>query len=430
MWLTRVRRSLTLIMAPVLVGLMALSINSPSDTWRGDWGALSNQLANLSVLVDVVVALTAAWESGRISRSGLSRLELSFPRSSARYLLSVIITTSALGLLVLAGTGWYMASYELAQGSFWPGIIAESAAGVFVSAAFGVFVGTVWRSRLAAPAAGVVIYVWTVFGESYWKTGRPQSLVPLSIRCCDIFHSVNGRSLVAALIWLGALGVAFVGGVVMLANSRSRLLSRESTLSGGLALIIVLSGGILVVAKAGGSQVSLLRRTVPQTCGRSSLGIEVCDYSPYRFVIPIYERGADYALTHLAGVAFPHYFTPVPYYGNFQLHVDHGYLGGSFGDLWAESTDDVASSLAASNFQLMWACASGLRGTQLNSLQMETQLANQMINNHLLHSSPGPEPLGLTYPEKLAWAPWVTQRTYISSTWTKIRQCRPIFLNQ
>lgn len=428
-WWYRLRRSLGPHMVLILIVLMVLSVNSPSDAWRNDWTGWSSQWGLIAVPIDVVVAITSAWEAGRFTRSGFSRIEPTLPRSSARSLAAVSVIHFALGAVVLVTTGVYMGHYVFGGGSPLYGLALETVLGLWVSSAGGVLVGTVWRSRLAAPLAGVLVYVWMVFGQLYLGNGRPQTLVPVSLQCCDIFHSENGRSLVAAVVWLVALWLAITGSTILVVRRRSRLATSREVHIGGVGVLIVIAVGVSGVIVGGGPQVSPLRSVVPaQLCQRYSAGFTVCDYAPDAYEIPLLARGIALARTRLTGVPLPTRFVPPPYSStHFVLRPGTGFLILTE-SAWTQSTSQIAVSAVSSNFYLMEGCLSGLRGSSLLKLQQRTQIVQELISNRLLRVKLGPAPPVATSEETLPWASWNKQVGFIQQTWQQILQCRPFYL--
>jgi len=431
-WCTQIRRSLTIVLIPVVAALMAVSINSPSDAWREAWDGASGHISELSVLIDVVVALLAAWEAGRFRRSGLSRLESSVLRSEFPRLVGVIASSALFGVATLTVVALYMSRYVVGGGHPWIEVFAEDVAAIVTFATFGTAIGTWWTSRLAAPVTAVAAFGWLVYGGTALESGRPQSLFPAALtgtNCCAFNYSIVGRSLAATLGW--QFGLA--GGLLILILLRT--LQRKGTtawlqqgLIGGVAIALALAGATLV-AVDGGNPTSAIRAPMAQRCLHLPDGYGVCDYTQMAYMLPLYRNGINAAKSQLPPSWLPHHFVPLPSSRLLTVSRGTGYIAGGAIESWTQSTTNFAVGIATSYFHLMMACRSGLHGQQLQTLQRDTELAGFLITSRVNGAKPGPKPQGIPYPDSLTWAQWSTQSRFIDATLARIWRCRAEYLN-
>ncbi len=433
LWFTQVRRSLVLAVIPLVALLMVVSINSPSDSWRGGWSNGTGHLSQLSVLVDVVVALLAAWEAGRFQRSGISRVDVVAPRSEFARLLVVFVYVWFLGLATLFVTFLYMSQLMVGGGRPWWWILLDVGMSVGSFSALGLVLGTWWRSRLAAPVAAVATYTWVVYGSSVLQTGRPQSLFASGLsgtNCCSFAFSVAGKPLVASLGWSFGLTVVGLLLVYLRACNRVGLGSPRDRVLLLSAVVIVGVGATTGVVSDGGSPTSPIRATLAQRCVKTPGGVSVCDFTQLSYELPILTAGVEYAERKVPVGWIPHRLVPLPSSREIAFRMGTGFVGGlSFQDPWTESAREAATGVALSYFPLMSSCQNKVTARVLLTLQVDTQLSETLINNHVLDVTMGQRPPNVPFPNDLMWASWGQQVRFISSNLAQIVRCQPLYPN-
>jgi len=419
-------------MVPLLGALLAVSINSPSDSWRSAWDAASGHLSQLTVLIDVVVALLAAWEAGRFRRSGLARLEASALRTEFWRLLGVMVSSALLGIAALVLIVVYSSFYVVGGGHPWVAVFLEDALAIVTFATWGTALGAWWTSRLAAPLAAVSTYGWLVYGSSVLVVGRPQSLFPAAlsgVNCCAFTHSMVGRTEVATAGWqLGIIG-GLLCSMYMRSGQRTVMFSwaRQFVL-GAVAVLLVVAGGTLVVVD-GGSPTSAIRSPMAEACLHQPDGFEICDYAQLSYLLSKYQSGIEVAVTQVPESWIPHRLIPLPATSVISVSRGTGYLAAVSVEPWTLSAEQIAVGVANSYFHLMMSCRSGLHGPALQELQRDTELASVLVANRVSQTAPGSLPFGVPYPASLVWAPWATQRQFISNTLARIWECRADYFN-
>ncbi len=157
-----VRRSVALLLFPVLLGLAWFYFNDALSFYRRFlWGEVSLAVRNTAFFAAPCLAGAAAWMAGRERRRGMGELLGTVPGSALgrqlASLLAVIFWGAAAYLLIAAILVAITARHATWGGPIlWPGIVGLLALGTY--AALGFLIGTALPSRFTAPLVAVLAY--------------------------------------------------------------------------------------------------------------------------------------------------------------------------------------------------------------------------------------------------------------------------------
>lgn len=193
----------------IAIGLLiavitAVSLLPDIAMWRGSWGETGAALEISTILSYPAVGALAAWigTAGRrqhfevaILANSRSRVEL-----YSRLIIRLSLIASA-GFLIIAGAGLIATATQANFGSIPVLSLLAVCAGFFVTAAFGVLIGTILPTYVAPVVVIAAIYAGGYFIDS----GRP-SVAPLSAL---MIADGRDRTLLETLAWVQGARIVF-----------------------------------------------------------------------------------------------------------------------------------------------------------------------------------------------------------------------------